>query len=616
MRVTTAKASASGFYRENGEPATVQSRTDPVDDPDPARAADGVAAANLLRCWVRETALPRPADGVLRADLPATGVRVEAPLLHWSPVGWHRFGPARLVPLDEAGSGVRRGDRAEPVGAAALAALLVREAAARGRCPDGVAAEAEAELVARVTDSAAHTARFLAVRRTAPHDPAGTTPFLASEQALVLGHPLHPVPKSREGLSAVEAAAYSPELRGAFPLHWFAADPSVVSSDWAPGGTTAVAVVADLLGDDLAVPDGMIAIPAHPWQARDLPGRPGIASLIDAGLLRDLGPAGPPWSATSSLRTVYRADAPVMLKFSLGLTITNSRRENLRKELRRGAEVYRLLAAGLGAELTSVHPGFDIVRDPGWLAVDLPGAGTPDSGLDLVLRENRFGRHDLVRCLAGLVAERPGAAPSQLAVLVKGLAVRARRTVPDVAREWFDRYLEAVVAPILWLYATQGIALEAHQQNTLVVLNAGGWPVGGRYRDNQGYYFAESRAADLARRLPHAGEDGDSIVADEVVDERLGYYLGVNNVMGLIGAFGSQGLADERLLLGDFRRLLTRFAVGSRVPGVVPALLDGDTLRCKANLLTRINGLDELVEPLATQSVYVEIPNPLRDVAR
>jgi siderophore synthetase component len=45
-------------------------------------------------------------------------------------------------------------------------------------------------------------------------------------------------------------------------------------------------------------------------------------------------------------------------------------------------------------------------------------------------------------------------------------------------------------------------------------------------------------------------------------------------------------------------------------------LLDGDTLRCKANLLTRVGGLDELVEPLATQSVYVDVPNPLAGAAR
>jgi siderophore synthetase component len=40
-------------------------------------------------------------------------------------------------------------------------------------------------------------------------------------------------------------------------------------------------------------------------------------------------------------------------------------------------------------------------------------------------------------------------------------------------------------------------------------------------------------------------------------------------------------------------------------------MLDAPTLRCKANLLTRVAGLDELVGPLETQSVYVPIPNPL-----
>jgi siderophore synthetase component len=46
--------------------------------------------------------------------------------------------------------------------------------------------------------------------------------------------------------------------------------------------------------------------------------------------------------------------------------------------------------------------------------------------------------------------------------------------------------------------------------------------------------------------------------------------------------------------------------------GSLPALLlDSPTLRCKANLLTRLHGLDELVGPVDNQSVYVTITNPL-----
>lgn len=51
----------------------------------------------------------------------------------------------------------------------------------------------------------------------------------------------------------------------------------------------------------------------------------------------------------------------------------------------------------------------------------------------------------------------------------------------------------------------------------------------------------------------------------------------------------------------------------SDVTPVAASLADSPTLRCKANLLTRVHGLDELVGPVETQSVYVDIPNPLAD---
>ncbi len=257
------------------------------------------------------------------------------------------------------------------------------------------------------------------------------------------------------------------------------------------------------------------------------------------------------------------------------------------------------------------------MRDPAWLAVDPRDSrngdnSVPDGGLHAILRENSIGPKDLVHCVAGLVAERPGAAPSLLACLVKGLAARSRRQVSEVAREWFSRYLETVAAPVLWLYAEHGIALEAHQQNTLVVVNGGGWPIGGRYRDTRGCCVAAAHAVSVARQLPGAEPDGDLIVEDAVAGERLVRHLGVNNLMGLIGAFGSQGLADERVLLADLRSAFEgKAARGGRVPDVIHALLDRASLRCEATLLAQVSDPGELAEPLVTQSAYAEIPNPL-----
>ncbi|MEV2215703.1 IucA/IucC family protein [Streptomyces sp. NPDC050997] len=653
---------------------------DLLEHPDPHTAAGAAAVENLLRCWVREANLAAPGNGILRIPLRASGTALLAPVQYWSPTGWHRFGLPYLADAPA---------ESPPADAVTIAALLARETlndtssdlgpvectadstadspepnatpsspldtptppapvtpsitlaadtappATGATVPEATArprphsAIDTADLVARVADSVRRTGTFLSDRRKHPTDAPDL--FLAAEQALMFGHPLHPTPKSREGLSEAEARLYSPELRGSFSLHWLAVAPSVLASDsaWTERGrpVPAAQLTARLAGADLPLPEGHTALPLHPWQLREVRQRPEAAALFEDGLLQDLGTHGAPWHPTSSLRTVHRSDAPAMLKLSLGLRITNSRRDNLRKELHRGVEVHRLLRRGLSKQWQAAHRGFDIVRDPAWLAVDASD-GHPVPGLDVMIRHNPFSPSDDVSCIAGLVSPRPHVPPpaagcrgsdrpvmrSRLADVVTRLAGRTGRPRGTVAAEWFLRYLEQVVRPVLWLDAEVGIALEAHQQNTLLLLDGDGWPAGGRYRDNQGYYFRESRRAELDARLPGIGEHSDTFVSDEVTDERFTYYLVINNVLGLIGAFGSQGLADERLLLAAFRRFLTDVAHGpARLRGNLPArLLDSPVLRCKANLLTRLHGLDELVGPVDTQSVYVTIANPLR----
>jgi siderophore synthetase component len=644
-----AAASATAVPHQTRRPPAGATGPDPLEDADPRAAADAAGTENLLRCWVRETGAAPGEDGTLRLPLTALGSELVVTVRYWSPTGHHRFGAARLgagdgsaldavtlaalltrepgSPPGPAAPGTAPATADRPTGASpAGAAVSPQAAAARGPVLAG------ADLVARVADSVRRTAVFLTHRRARPETPAGTSPFLDAEQALVLGHPLHPTPKGREGLSEAEAETYSPELRGAYPLHWMAVHRDVLATDsaWTEGGRPVGAdrLLARLAGTGdpeggvprgaagAVLPPGTAPLPLHPWQAAEIRHRPAVRRLLEQGLLQDLGPLGAPWHPTSSVRTVYRADAPAMLKLSLGLAITNSRRENLRKELHRGVEVHRLLRSGLARRWQAAHPGFDIVRDPAWLGVDSGEDGSPLPGLDVVIRHNPFGPGDDVSCVAGLAAPRPWpglpapALRSRLAQLVGRLAARTGRPPAAVTAEWFLRYLDAVIRPVLWLDGEAGIALEAHQQNTLVVLDADGWPTGGRYRDNQGYYFRESHRPELEKALPGIGAESDTFVADEVADERIAYYVGINNVLGLIGAIGAQHLADERVLLAAFRRFLGQAAANGRsaLPG---RLLSAPELRCKANLLTRLHGMDELVGPVDTQSVYVTIPNPL-----
>ena len=553
-----------------------------------AAAADAAASEALLRCWVRETATPVPGPGAaLRLELASSAVTLDVPVYHHSPVGWHRFGPARF-----AATGAH-------AGTAALAGLLAGEAAARS----GAEAAAGAELAARALQSRERAEVHLRARTGEPAEPVAQSPFLEAEQALLLGHPFHPAPLSRPGASEAELRELSPELRGSFPLHWFAAHPSVAATGAAPG-TPDPAAVGRALAAGVDVPTGWVAIPAHPWQARDVRHRRGVGDLLDAGLLRDLGPGGERWHPTSSVRTVFRADAPVMLKLSLGLRITNSRRENLRSELALGERAHRLLDA-LEPELRAAHPGFRVLRDPGWLAVDPAGSGT-ESGLEVVLRENPFGGGERVACLAGLLAARPGDR-SRLAAILHAAAAAQGAAVPVLAARWVERFTDHVAAPVAWLHDACGIGLEAHAQNLLVALDADGFPCGGWYRDNQGYYVAASCADRAHAAVPGLEADGVRAVFDDaLVSDRVAYYLGVNALLGLVGALGAEGLAAEEDLLAAVRRRLT-----ARPGALVARLLDAPTLPCKANLLTCADGRDELDGPVETQSLYVEVPNPL-----
>ncbi|WEB44063.1 iron transporter [Streptomyces yunnanensis] len=585
---------------------------DPLDDADALRVGDAAAMETLLRAYVRETGIDVPAAGqALLLDLPASQLTLSVPVRYRSATGWHRFGAPRLAAAGDGSS--------LPADASLVAAALIRETTL-GR---GAPAHHGADAAARVLNSARRTATHIERRRAESPDDEGPTPFLDSEQALLLGHPFHPAPKSREEASDAELAAYSPELRGSFPLHWFAAHPEIVVGQSADGRP--VAELLRPLAAGLGLPEGMVPVPAHPWQAREVLGRPEVAALVDAGLLRPLGAAGPDWYPTSSVRTVQRPDADVMLKLSLGMRITNSRRNNLRSEMRLGVRAAQLLAAGPADWLRAEHPEFGILRDFAWISAGTDG---PETGLETAIRDNPFrgggyGRPEGL-CVAGLLAERTGpgdGTPPRHRALLCAAVERAAGALgvstAEASARWLERYLDVLAVPLLRLQARYGIALEPHHQNTLVALDATGLPCAGWYRDSQGYYLAESRTADIERLLPGATDGVDLVFEDAFVDERVAYYLGINNLLGLIGAFGALGLADEgdqlRVLRGALERLRTAEPAAK---GLLDLLLDAPVLRCKGNYLTCVDGLDELVGDVHTQSVYIDLPNPLTEAQR
>jgi siderophore synthetase component len=106
------------------------------------------------------------------------------------------------------------------------------------------------------------------------------------------------------------------------------------------------------------------------------------------------------------------------------------------------------------------------------------------------------------------------------------------------------------------------------------------------------------------------------LVDDQIVEDRMSYYLLRNQAMAVIGCLAVDGLATEPelldVLIGRLRAALPALAAaGPDGDRLARRWLTEPSLPCKANLFTRLHGIDEVRAPLDAQSVYLNLPNPL-----
>jgi len=579
----------------------------------PEQVAVAAAAAALLNCHIRETggwSFGNPVAALTLVD----GRTLEVEIAHRTPTDRCRFaGPARLTGTD--------GSTTEP-DLDTLARLLLDHVAAGD--PRGTGDQET--LLARIRDSARQITENLRSREDDLDGLYDGRPlsFIEGEQALLLGHPLHPTAKSREELDGPQdRARYSPELRGRFALRWLAVDREHVehgSAEREDAPTLAARILrtdpqADVRALDRRLGElggDRVLVPTHPWELDHLlRTEPRVQALVASGALVDLGAHGAPVTPTSSLRTVYREDLGWQLKFSLHVRVTNSLRVTLPKELRRAVEAATLSRTVVGSLARKAAPHLSIVHDPAYLAVtDEHGV---INGLSVLLRSNALSGERPV-CLASLCEGHPLGGPSRVGAIVTRLAARTGVTPAQAARRWYEEYCDVVVGSLVRLYLDVGLCFEPHQQNTLLLLDHEGLPQRVAIRDSQGYFHREAAHADLVEVVPGLGEATESIFPEALADERLVYYPFLNAAVGVIDQLGLDGVADERELLGLLRdRLAREREVGGRYPHtLLDRLLDDERWPCKGNLRTRLHDMDELVGDIATQSVYDTIPNPLR----
>ncbi len=307
-------------------------------------------------------------------------------------------------------------------------------------------------------------------------------PALLLEQWGTLGHPWHPTYKTKLGLSEHEVIALSPEFQPVLqvPLaaiksakahvafsedgvdyrHWFAKTFPQQWSKWEES--------LNRLGKN---PDAWLPLPLHPYQAQRVIPRK-FAEEIAAGDLLLLSDVGFNASPTMSFRTVVPDGSPTLphAKLPVSLRLTSVQRTVSPKSAVMGPRLTRLLT-----RMVAHERGFDDT-------LDIVGE---DVGLHYIDPDNNDdrARHLSVLFRANPMSKRTDALfPVPVGALFAGSPMGGRPIATDLiglsfgdhakgAAEFFERYAATVLTATLSAYLLYGIAFEAHQQNSFIMVN-------------------------------------------------------------------------------------------------------------------------------------------------
>ena len=440
--------------------------------------------------------------------------------------------------------------------------------------------------------------------------------FIESEQALILGHSMHPAPKSRTGFVHEDWQKYSPEACGQTQLHYWLVAPEYIAEGTALEQVFSIQLKQEIKWhlseselETLAAYAHYKLLPLHPWQARYLQSKVWFKSLKAKLKIIDLGEKAWIFSPTTSVRTLASFNAPWMLKPSLSVMITNSIRVNLAKECHRGEMTHRLWHSELGQSILKQCPTLKAVNDPAWIALQLDGEIIDET--ICIVRDQPFIPEQQVTCIASLCQDHPVEERNRFNALFDQIASQQKlNDKAQIAHDWFKTFLNISLSPLMYVYHRYGMAFESHQQNVLVELKDG-WPQWLWLRDNQGFYYIEELADEILQQFPELNDKAHAVGSKAFVDERFSYYFFGNTLFGIINAIGATGFVSEQDLLSILQQHLFDLLKQYPESSLIQSLLYQPTLPYKGNLLTRLHELDELIAPVENQSVYIQLANPL-----
>lgn len=377
------------------------------------------------------------------------------------------------------------------------------------------------------------------------------------EQSVVDGHPYHPGCRSRPGVSVAEQLAYMPEHRPVVALDLVAvpAAECLVTGPW-PGSL--------MDGDRLL-------LPVHPWQTRHV--LPGLG-------LRPYATGVIPCHPLMSVRTLAPADGSAHVKTSFTTRMTSGVRDISPGSVRDCVPLSDLLAR-LSARLGGRPRIARYLSGAAAAAVD--GEHTAD--LSAMLREP--------------TPRVPGCTVLPVAALTTAASPLGK------GEEWLAGFARVAARAALGMLAL-GVALEAHGQNLLVVLDRHGHPVELVYRDLADVRISPAR---LARNGFEPPPVSARLLSDDpqVLHAKL-YGSLVGTTFGSLVAHLGQGDRGLESHLWAVVARATRQAF-DELPDTADVRADrealfGGRIRVKAHLLAQLAG-----SPPGDS--WTTLPNPL-----
>lgn len=310
--------------------------------------------------------------------------------------------------------------------------------------------------------------------------------FADLESVMDEGHPYHPCFKARSGFSIADHQAYGPECQQQFQLHWLAVErsqlaqslPSDENAFWlqelGQSGFSQLNQRFNELGLNTAE-YGLL--PIHPWQWRCLSERD-LQPWLDDNSLVYLGEAGDSYSATQSIRTVLNRndETKASIKLPMNLVNTSSLRDLEAHSVCTAPVLSDWLAQQvvqddwLSQRLMVLKEYAGLLFQPSTPAMQTPqGQAQALAGqLGVIFRQS---------LQAQLTPDQQAIPFTALyAVETDGHAFIHPWLQQYGLQTWLEQLVSVVVLPILHLTIKQGIGLEAHGQNLMLILQDG-WPV-------------------------------------------------------------------------------------------------------------------------------------------